>query len=153
MEALERRLPPPIWFLVMFGLMTVTALAPPDWVLDWPGQRVIAIVIAGFAIAVGAAGLVEIYRHKTTTSPTDIEDVSQLVVTGIYRFTRNPMYLGLALLLVAYAVALGDIWTILFVPVFVVIITYGQIKPEERVLAERFGGAYRDYTEKVRRWV
>ena len=81
------------------------------------------------------------------------ERASALVERGIYRHTRNPMYLGLLCLLLGWTLALGQ-WAALLGPlVFVVYITRFQIVPEERVLLAHFGAAYDDYRQRVRRWL
>jgi protein-S-isoprenylcysteine O-methyltransferase Ste14 len=78
---------------------------------------------------------------------------STLVIDGIYRYTRNPMYLGLALLLVALAAFLGNAWSATVVPAYVWYMTQFQIKPEERALLEKFGSEFRAYTNSARRWL
>jgi protein-S-isoprenylcysteine O-methyltransferase Ste14 len=75
------------------------------------------------------------------------------VDSGIYRFTRNPMYLGMLLVLTAGAVYLGNLAAFAVLPVFVVCMNRLQICPEERFMQEKFGEAYRDYTARVRRWI
>ena len=78
---------------------------------------------------------------------------SSLVVAGVYKITRNPMYLGLSLVLVGWAVFLWSAWALLGPVVFVAYISRFQIAPEERVLASLFGSEYSAYKTKVRRWL
>lgn len=90
---------------------------------------------------------------RTTINPIVPERATCLVTGGVYRFSRNPMYLSLLMLLVAYAVRIESpaVW---LAPVFfVAYVTRFQILPEERVLAQKFGGAYQDYRQRTRRWI
>jgi protein-S-isoprenylcysteine O-methyltransferase Ste14 len=81
------------------------------------------------------------------------EATSSLVTSGVYRFTRNPMYVGLALVLLAWAVFLSSAWTMLGPLTFILYMTRFQIMPEEKVLSGMFGAAYSAYQAKVRRWL
>ena len=81
------------------------------------------------------------------------EQASTLVTSGVYRFTRNPMYVGILLLLAAVAAHLGSVLALLGLPAFVFWIGRFQIAPEERALRAKFGSAYDDYTRAVRRWL
>ena len=92
-------------------------------------------------------------RHKTTFDPLDPAKAQNLVVTGIYKITRNPMYVGMALVLVAWCLVLGDIIAFLTLPAFVLAINELQIKGEERALLAKFGDDYAVYKTRVRRWL
>jgi len=109
------------------------------------------MALTGIAIAI--AGVVEFRRAQTTVNPLKPQATSRLVTSGIYRFTRNPMYLGFCMGLVASAVFLSSAWALLGPLAFVVYITRFQIAPEERALAGLFGDAFTDYQGRVRRWV
>ena len=78
---------------------------------------------------------------------------STLVTTGIFRISRNPMYLSLTLWLLAWSLFCGTFWGLLVVVAFVVYLTEFQIKPEEQFLAQKFGQAYLEYKQSVRRWI
>jgi protein-S-isoprenylcysteine O-methyltransferase Ste14 len=86
-------------------------------------------------------------------NPTKPSATSSLVTNGVFRFTRNPMYLSLLLYLVAWAVYLANWLALLLVPVFMLYITRFQIKPEERALSAQFGPEYASYKARVRRWL
>lgn len=92
-------------------------------------------------------------KAKTTVNPIYPDAATQLVIQGIYRYSRNPMYLGFVLLLCAWGLFLGDLITFIVIPAFILIITYFQIIPEERALTEKFGEAYKQYLVTVRRWI
>lgn len=83
----------------------------------------------------------------------DPSKASRLVTDGVFRISRNPMYLGLVLLLIGWAVWLGSASPWLVPPLFVTVITVVQIIPEERALGQRFGDQYRTYQQRVARWV
>ena len=92
-------------------------------------------------------------RVKTTINPIAIDQASVLVTDGVYRWTRNPMYLSMAALLAAFAAVSGQAWLWLGPILFVIYIQRFQIRPEERVMTQLFGDAYRDYVAKVRPWI
>ncbi len=102
---------------------------------------------------VALAAFAGFWKARTTINPLKPDRASVLVTHGIYRFTRNPMYLSLLLLLVAYASELGS-WVAFAGPaVYVAYITRFQIVPEERILASKFGDEFAEYKRRVRRWI
>lgn len=105
------------------------------------------------AAVFGLGGVISFIRAHTTVNPHRPERASTLVTSGIFRVTRNPMYLALALALTALAVWIGFPWSLIGVAAFVVYIDRFQIRPEERVLTARFGDEYRKYQARVRRWL
>ena len=109
------------------------------------------LALAGGAIAL--AGSLEFKRARTTVNPFKPESSTALVTSGIYRFTRNPMYVGLALLLLGWSAFLCSAWALFGPVIFVLYINRFQITPEERVLSAKFGAAYAEYTTRVRRWL
>ncbi|HEX7030662.1 MAG TPA: isoprenylcysteine carboxylmethyltransferase family protein [Gammaproteobacteria bacterium] len=132
------------------------------WLLDrfvpalsfsFPGIRVVALLPALAGIAVCAAGVLSFQRAGTTTNPLDPGRASKLVVAGIYRYSRNPMYLGFALLLAAWGVFLGNLAALLAVAAFIIYMNRFQVAPEERALEALFGEEYRAYRRSVRRWI
>jgi len=116
-------------------------------------QIVIACALAVLGGVFVVSGFQAFGRAKTTTNSMSIEKASSLVTSGIYRYTRNPMYLGLTTLLLAWAVYLAAPWVILGPIAFMLFITRFQIIPEERGLREKFGTAYAAYQQEVRRWL
>lgn len=153
MQALELKIPPPLVGVLVAGAMWLAAPIGPAMPFD-AGLRTplaIALVVAGLGIDL--AGLLAFRRARTTVNPLRPERASALVAAGVYRFTRNPMYLGMALLLTGWAVQLGG-WLPLAGPLaFAAWITRFQILPEERVLRQRFGPAFDVYAARVRRWL
>lgn len=153
MDRLELKIPP-LLLLGLAGLaMWLTARWLPALALDLPltGAVAIALLLAGVAVA--ALGVVEFRRVRTTVNPMHPERSARVVDTGIYRFSRNPMYLGFVLALLALAAWLANPAALLWLPSFVAALTRLQIEPEERILGEHFGAAYADYCRRVRRWL
>lgn len=153
MNKLEHLVPPPVVALLLAALMWWLATWPPAW--PWSGEYrmpvVWLLVVAGCVFDL--SGLVAFLRRRTTINPLRPEQASSLVTRGVYRVTRNPMYVGLACLLLAWAAFLWAPWTLLGPVCFVAWITRFQIVPEERVLDRLFGEDYRAYRARVRRWL
>lgn len=152
MKCLEHKIPPPfvglalalvMWFLLTpFGLSEVSTL-----------RKGLAIALGIAGLGLDAMGLLAFYRAKTTVNPLRPGRASSLVTTGVYRITRNPMYLGLALLLCGLAALIGSGPAFLGPLLFMAYITRFQIIPEERVMVAKFGDDYTSYCRQVRRWL
>jgi protein-S-isoprenylcysteine O-methyltransferase Ste14 len=115
------------------------------------GQTValgLPVLLLGLALVWGALRLF----RATGQNPKPWHATPEIIRTGVYRFTRNPMYLGLALIQTAIGIGLGNLWVLLFVPLVCLIVQYTAIRPEEVYLERKFGRAYLDYRERVRRW-
>ena len=151
MGSLEVKVPPPAVAL-LFGLLmwlTSSVVAPVEFPF---GARVgVTVVLASVGLTFGVAGMISFRRARTTMNPTKPSAASSLVTGGVFRFTRNPMYLSLLLYLLAWAAYLSNWLALLFVPVFVLYINELQIKPEERALSALFGAEYASYKARVRR--
>jgi protein-S-isoprenylcysteine O-methyltransferase Ste14 len=152
MNRLELKVPPPVVALCLALLMWFApSLGQPEVPLQVRVGVALVLVLIGLSISI--SGMVAFRRARTTISPVKASAASSLVTTGVYRFTRNPMYLGLLLTLLAWAAFLFNPVALLFVPIFVLYINRFQIKPEERTLSALFGGEYGAYQERVRRWL
>ena len=134
-------------------LMWAVSMGTGAWGISLPIRSVVASVIVAVGIAFSAAGVVQFRRSKTTVNPTKPETASTLVSSGAFRITRNPMYVGIALVLVAWGAFLSSPWTLLGPLAFAAYITRFQITPEERALSVLFGGEYSAYKSRVRRWL
>jgi protein-S-isoprenylcysteine O-methyltransferase Ste14 len=152
MNSLELRIPPPLvaLFLAILMWLTPAPLGAPAIPMRLRLAVALALFFLGLIIAV--SGVVAFRRARTTLNPIKASSVSALVSSGIYRFTRNPMYLGLLLELVGWVVYLSNPLALLFLPVYVAYIDRFQIIPEERVLASLFETEYSAYKKSVRRW-
>ncbi|BBP83818.1 membrane protein [Pseudomonas sp. Pc102] len=153
MDRLEKRIPPVLATLVCALLMALLAYLLPPVEIAWAWRLGAALALAALGAGVCLAGVASFRRAHTTVNPLVPEQASSLVQAGIYRHTRNPMYLGLATLLVAWAALLGAPLALLAVAGFVLYLDRFQIVPEERALAGLFGADYTRYRERVRRWV
>lgn len=153
MKVLEHRVPPPVIAFLAGVMMWAIARAAPAIEIDASWRLAAAAALAVTGVTAMVSGFRAFGRAKTTVNPHRLEAVSALVTSGIYRYTRNPMYVGVLCLLLAYAVYLAVPWTLVGPLAFVLFITRFQIIPEERVLSEKFGPAYADYKKRVRRWL
>ena len=154
LAALELKIPPVALWLVFAGLAALATWLTPD--LRWPpglATLVGAIILAELGVAAGVLGVWAFHKAATTHHPMHPERTARIVTGGIYRLSRNPMYLGLALVLAALAVYLRSPLALVAVPAFMAALTRLQILPEERVLAARFGEDYRAYLASARRWL
>lgn len=152
LAALELRVPPPVLFLVTVlsmwgGAWDAVPFSRPDWLR----AATVGVVVTGALI--GAWAVVGLRAARTTISPTRPDNSKALVRTGVYRFTRNPMYLALLLILTAWAMHLWQPQSFVALPVFAAWIHRFQIVPEERALRARFGAAFDEYAAETRRWV
>lgn len=148
------RIPPPIQTLVAAGLMiSVNAVVPLNVITSSPTRYILCALFLISAVLILSLALIEFVRHKTTVNPIQLERSSALVVNGAYRFSRNPMYLGMLLLLLALEAWLANPWTLFVLVGFVWLMNTIQIKPEEAAMEKLFGNQYRRYRQKVRRWL
>lgn len=153
LRCLETKVPPPAVALVIVAGMWLLAWVTPVVPLAELVRVPIACVLAAGGLAFGLAGSLAFRRAGTTVNPLKPERASQLVISGVYRITRNPMYLGLLLGLAALALYFAAPLALAGPVVFAAYIHRFQIKPEERALEAKFGSAYIDYKQRVRRWL
>ncbi|WP_119157030.1 methyltransferase family protein [Caldimonas tepidiphila] len=154
MPALELKLPPVALVLILALLMALLPPGPAAASLLPPTLRLpLAVLLLAAGIAIALAGVQAFRRARTTVNPMHPEASSALVSGGIYRHTRNPMYLGMLLALAAWAVWLGGLAPWLGLPAFVLYMNRFQIAAEERALEARFGADFAGYRRRVRRWL
>ena len=125
----------------------------PNLAFSFPGQHKVATVFITIGILIEVIAIASFLVAKTTVNPIQPEKTTRLVTGGLYRYSRNPMYAGMLLLLTGWMIRLGCWVNIPILFAFLAIITTFQIKPEEHVLLEKFGQPYSDYCAKVRRWL
>lgn len=152
MKFLELKIPPVIVVVIIAGLMLLTAPLFPQ-VSFSPLPTWIALIIVGLGILFPVIAALNFRRVATTVHPNHPDQTSQLVTTGVYRITRNPMYLGFALMLLAWGLYLGNMAALFGLPVFMFYMNQFQIKPEERVLKQKFGQQYKAYLNRTHRWL
>jgi protein-S-isoprenylcysteine O-methyltransferase Ste14 len=152
-KALEHRIPPPLVMAACGVLMWGLRAAVPGLTAAYAGRSAIAIGIGAIGVLVALAGVIEFRRARTTVDPLHLDKSTAVVDTGIYRLTRNPMYLGMLLALVAWCVYLANVVTLAGPLAFILYMNRFQIRPEEQALTQRFGAPYRAYLGRVRRWI
>lgn len=156
MSFLELKIPPLLLMLLFaLGMWLLAPLtAPLSTKLALPAlyTTVLALCLAVTGIAVALAGVLAFRRAKTTMDPRLPQQSSSLVLVGIYRYSRNPMYLGFLLLLAAFACYLQSLLALALLPLFVLYMNSFQIMPEERFLRQKFGADYQAYLTQVQRW-
>lgn len=152
-NGLALKLPPLALVVIVAVLMWIVSAVTPKFDFYLPAKYFWAVSLALIGAAICLAGVVSFRRAQTTVNPMKPDSTSSLIVSGIYRYTRNPMYVGFALVLVGWAAFLSNLAALAFVPVFTVYIDRFQIRPEEDVLASLFPHEYPTYRVKVRRWV
>lgn len=154
MRFLELRIPPPLVGLIIAGAMWVIAASfPPLLPLPAALRLPIAVILALAGIATAVSGVMAFRRAQTTVNPLKPETSTSLVSTGIYSITRNPMYLGMLAVLLAWAAYLPSVLALIGPAAFSLYITRFQIIPEERAMLSLFGAAFVEYARNVRRWL
>jgi protein-S-isoprenylcysteine O-methyltransferase Ste14 len=150
---LELKVPPVALAVILAALMWCARSATPDLDFPFPSNLMLPVGLAVLGAITCLAGVVAFRRAKTTVNPMNPDSTSSLVVSGIYRYTRNPMYLGFLLLLMAWAAALSNVLPLVSLVAFVLYMNRFQIVPEERMLGSRFAQDYAEYRARVRRWL
>lgn len=153
MQALETRVPPPLVAIVLGGAMWLLARATPGVPMPPMLRWGLVVTLLAVGLSFDVRGLLAFLRARTTVNPLRPQRASHLVTAGVYRRTRNPMYVGLVFFLTAVAVGLAAPAALLGPVAFVAYITRFQIQPEERALQRLFGEEYRAYCERVPRWL
>ena len=153
LNRLELLIPPPLVALALGLLMSLIVPFIPH-----PAQLpfhhlILCALVACAGVLCAVLGVYCFWRHHTTINPHRPDKTSALVTSGIYRFTRNPMYVGILLVLAGWALYLSHILPLLLVPLFMLYLNRFQISPEEQVLEKRFGTDFTSYRDSVRRWL
>lgn len=150
---MKNKVPPPVYLVLAGALMWLVSRSHYDLSVSLPFalELFILCILAGALIAIVA--VLQFRKAHTTIDPLHPAKASALVSQGIFRFSRNPMYLGMAFLLLGLAIRLESAFALMVVPLFILVITYVQIKPEEVALTSLFGTTYTEYCRRVRRWM
>ncbi len=153
MKVLELKIPPPVYALTIGIIMwLLNQNLPLVHFIESPWNK-IGLAIIFIAVVLDSSSLFLFIKKRTTINPMRPNSTEGLVTAGLYKFTRNPMYVGLLVILFGYSIWLGSVTPFLVLPLFYWLITHMQIKPEERILQEKFGQEYLDYKNKVKRWL
>ncbi|MDO6471980.1 isoprenylcysteine carboxylmethyltransferase family protein [Maribacter sp. 1_MG-2023] len=149
---MELKVPPALVFLCFGLMMYLLAEFLPIGYFDFSGRILLTKILVGIGVLIGVLALFQFKRASTTIDPTKPDKASNLVVGGIFKFSRNPMYLALLLVLLALGAFLGNAFNTLIAAGFVGYMNRFQIIPEERILLEKFGRSFKDYCILTRRW-
>jgi protein-S-isoprenylcysteine O-methyltransferase Ste14 len=144
-------IPPPLYYGAGFAAGMVLHHLAPATVGGRPATAIAGAAIAVPGLVLTFAGVAGVIRHRTTIVPH--HPVRELITTGAYRWSRNPMYAGLAIAYLGGALLVGSWWPVALWPLVVFVVARLVIQPEERYLGGRFGAAYADYRARVRRWL
>lgn len=144
------KIPPPVLVVIALFTMYGCKLFIPLW--QFKTLWVVAIPLIIIALIIGFLSMLALAKADTTISPFTPEKTARLVTRGIYQYSRNPMYLSLLLLLIAAVFISGELSASLVVIIFMLVVNYYQVKPEENALMHLFGDEYRHYCQRVRRW-
>ena len=144
---------PPVVVFLSFGLfMYIMNAFLPVGNFDFFGRKYLMMALLLISVCIGVIALFLFFRFKTTIDPSNPKKTSKLVTSGIYQYSRNPMYLGLLLLLLTWGLWLGNAFNILLAAGFVMYMNRFQVIPEEKILFDLFGKEYAQYCTLVRRW-
>jgi len=150
---LTLKIPPPVVGLTIGFTIFLLNQVLPSLRIELPVFKVFAYLFLCVGVVIEAWSIWLFFRARTTVNPMRPEKSKVLVATGMYKFTRNPMYLGMLLLLVGWTFWIGNLIGLPMLFVFVWYLTRFQIKPEEHALTELFGEQYNEYMRQVRRWL
>lgn len=153
MNALELKITPPAQFAITAAAMYGVSKIMPSLKFSLNGSTVLAVGLGVIGLSSAIMGVTQFNKAQTTPNPQALENVSSLVTSGIYQYSRNPMYLGLVLILLGWALYLSHFLAFILIPIFMMYMTRFQIQPEERMMTQKFGDKYQAYVSKVRRWL
>ena len=148
---LTTKIPPPVIALFFIGILYISSFAISGFTFEGQSYLALFIFILGLGCVISAS--MQFRKVKTTVNPLNPEDASHLVVNGIFKYTRNPMYIGLSSVIIAFGIFIGAWLVLIILPLFILSINYLQIVPEEIAMQKLFGEDYKAYCNSVRRWL
>ena len=153
MNALALKVPPVAQVIITAAAMYGVSKMVPALTFSLNGSTALAVALGVMGLSLGIMGVTQFRIAQTTPNPQALEQVSSLVTSGVYQYSRNPMYVGLVLILLGWAFYLSHFLAFVLLPIFILYMTRFQIQPEEQMMARKFGKTYQDYLNKVRRWI
>ena len=147
---METKIPPPIVTLIFIFLIAFSNRLVEPFSFEYQTPLGVLIIIGGLSILISAARVFK--QLETTINPMQPSQASRLAIIGPFKYTRNPMYLGMSIMLIGFGVIFGAKLTVCLLALFVLYITIFQIMPEERAMEQKFDD-WEDYSAKVRRWL
>lgn len=151
MKILQHKVPPPIVTLIFGLVIYFSKTCFPSIRFDYDSLTGIGLIILGLAIIIIAVS--SFRKYQTTVNSLKPNTASKLVTEGVFKFTRNPMYLGMLIILTGISIQFNLIGGLIFLPIFILYINYFQIIPEENAILELFKEDFINYKNKVRRWI
>ena len=148
---IKTKIPPPLVALTFGFLINYTKNIFPKFEIRWGDVFGSTIIIFGIIIILSAIVLFK--KYKTTITPLKPSKATKLITDGIYKFSRNPMYLGLLLVLLGISIILNPTGGFILIPLFILYLNLFQIIPEENAMADLFKDEFLEYKENVRRWI
>ncbi|MDR6990169.1 isoprenylcysteine carboxylmethyltransferase family protein [Luteimonas sp. 3794] len=153
MHTLDAKIPPPVILLFLGVLASAAAFYIPAFTFDLPYSELFAGALALAGLGLNIYPKFTFNQVGTTVNPLKPDSTVHLVTSGVYRYTRNPMYLGHSMILLGWSLYLQSMIAILVVPVFIIFVSRFQIRPEERYLSTRFPDDYAAFCKRVPRWL
>ncbi len=150
---MKLKVPPVVVLFLSLGIIFGISILIPSISFRFEYQTILSRVILALGVLVAFSGVISFRLNGTTVDPTKPSKATSLVTKGIYNYTRNPMYLGMAFILAGGILRIGNPLAIVGLVFFIWYLTRFQIKPEENALKELFGKEYEDYCGRVRRWI
>ncbi len=148
---LKTKIPPPVIALAFVVILYISSVLISRFTFE--GQSILALFIFILGLGCMLSAVIQFRKVSTTVNPLVPESASQLVVGGIFKYTRNPMYVGICAAILAFGIYVGAWSVFILLPLFVISITYLQIVPEEVAMQKLFGDEYTSYCNSVRRWL
>jgi len=146
----KRILPPTYLFVSILVMVALHFLFPISKITLFPWNLLGAIPFT-FGLAASLIADSAFKKHKTTVKPFEVSTV--LITCGIFRITRNPMYLGFVLILIGISIFMGSLTPYMVIPIFAILMHVVFIRAEERILQDAFGESWLEYKQSVRRWI
>ncbi|WP_417353667.1 methyltransferase family protein [Flavobacterium alkalisoli] len=153
LDFLKLKIPPVLQVIILSVAIYFTAQKTQSYQLDKNLNLLISISVFVLGSLFAIIGVLNFRSANTTVDPRDPKKSDHLVKSGIYAYTRNPMYVGMFLWLVSVCSYFGSLYSLIYCVLFVLYMTHFQIKPEEEILKDIFGQEYIEYTKQVRRWI
>ena len=151
MISIKTKIPPPLVELTFSFLVNYSKSIFPKIDIGWGSIFGPFIISIGLIIILSA--IIQFQKYKTTITPLNPSNATKLIVHGIYKFSRNPMYLGLLLVLFVISIILNPIGGLSLIPLFILYLNLYQIVPEENAMVDLFKNEFLEYKENVRRWI
>ena len=148
---IKTKIPPPLVLLIFSFLINYTKNIFPQ--LEIGRKDVFGFTLIIFGIIIFLSAIILFKKYKTTITPINPSSATKLVVNGIYKLSRNPMYLGLLLILFGISIILNPIGGLFLIPLFILYMNFFQIIPEEKAMADLFKDEFLKYKKNVRRWI